>query len=274
MVNKKYLLIAHYHKDGQIRSDLVNLIRLFSKSFEKVIFVSTNLNPFEKKKIKKFAVIITRPNYGYDFYSWRVGINYLKKKLQNNFDPKNILFLLPSSLLYLNPKKLLKEFNKIKNLDNRVLCLSKSWEICEHIQSDLLIFSLNLLKKKEVSNWWNKIKKFKSRQVIIHKYEIGFSQFLDNLNIRTVPIFDENVKDYPSSFFALLKIKILNIFFKINKVYKKNHTHFYWKSIYKKFVLIKIELIKSNPHNVEIMEFKKIFSDKYNSKLLLEAINN
>ena len=50
MVYKKYLLIAHYHKDGQIRSDLVNLIKLFSKSFEKIIFVSTKLSFSEKKK--------------------------------------------------------------------------------------------------------------------------------------------------------------------------------------------------------------------------------
>jgi len=40
MVYKKYLLIAHYHKDGQIRSDLVNLIKLFSKSFEKNVILS------------------------------------------------------------------------------------------------------------------------------------------------------------------------------------------------------------------------------------------
>ena len=182
MVNKKYLIIAHYHKKGQIRSDIVNLIKLFSRSFEKIIFVSTNLNLSEKKKIKKLAIIITRPNYGYDFYSWRVGINYLKNKLGINLDKKRILFLLPSSLLYIKPSKLLKEFDKIKSFDNRVISLSKSWEICEHIQSDLLIFSLNLLKEKKILDWWNKIKKFKSRQVIIFKYELGFSNFLTRIS--------------------------------------------------------------------------------------------
>jgi len=274
MVYKKYLLIAHYHKDGQIRSDLVNLIKLFSKSFEKIIFVSTKLSFSEKKKIKRFAYIITRPNYGYDFYSWKVGINFIQNKFYDDFDKRKILFLLPSSLLYLKPQKLLKEFNKIKNFENRVLCLSKSWEICEHIQSDLLIFSLNLLKQKKFLNWWNNIKKFKSRQIIIYKYEIGLSKFLDKQNIKTVPIFDENIKDFPTNLIRLLKLRVFNIFFKVRRIYKKNPTHFYWKSIYKKFGLIKIELIKSNPHNVEIRDFKKIFRGKNNSKLLLEAINN
>jgi hypothetical protein len=41
---KKYLLIAHFHQNGLIRSDLVNLIRLFSKSFSQVIFISKKKN--------------------------------------------------------------------------------------------------------------------------------------------------------------------------------------------------------------------------------------
>ena len=57
MVYKKYLLIAHYHKDGQIRSDLVNLIKLFSKSFEKIIFVSTKLSFSEKKRLKDLLIL-------------------------------------------------------------------------------------------------------------------------------------------------------------------------------------------------------------------------
>ena len=110
--------------------------------------------------------------------------------------------------------------------------MSKSWEICEHIQSDLLIFSLNLLKQKKILNWWNNIKKFKSRQIIIYKYEIGLSKFLDKQNIKTVPIFDENIKDFPSNLIRLLKLRVFNIFFKVRRIYKKNPTHFYWKSIY------------------------------------------
>ena len=58
MVNKKYLIIAHYHKKGQIRSDIVNLIKLFSRSFEKIIFVSTNLNLSEKKKLKNLLLLL------------------------------------------------------------------------------------------------------------------------------------------------------------------------------------------------------------------------
>jgi hypothetical protein len=271
---EKYLLIAHFHQDGLIRSDLVNLIKLFNKSFNQIIFVSTNLKNSEKKKIDKFAKIITRPNYGYDFYSWKVGLNYLKKKLGYEFNEKKILFLIPSSLLYLKPHKLLGQFNKIKKFKNRVYGLAKSWEVCEHLQSDLFIFSLELLKQKKFYNWWNNIKKFRSRQVIIHKYEIGFSKFLDYQKISRFPIFYDNVWDYPSNIFKLIKMRLLNTFFNTRKIYKKNPTHFYWRNIFKKFGIIKIELVKSNPHNVSLTGFDKIFKNRLFKNLKIEALNN
>ena len=111
-----YLIIAHYHQNGQLRSDLVNLIKLFHNDFKNIIVISTNLKNIEIKKIKKYATIITRENLGYDFYSYKVGIDYLKKKLKKKFYDKNKILLLPSSLLFLKPKKLLINFRKINDL--------------------------------------------------------------------------------------------------------------------------------------------------------------
>jgi len=76
----KSLLIAHYHSKGKIREDLCNFIKKASKSFKKIILISTKLNKNEKKKIDKFALIICRPNYGYDFYSYKVGLEKLFKE--------------------------------------------------------------------------------------------------------------------------------------------------------------------------------------------------
>ena len=89
MKKNKSLLIAHYHNKGKIREDLCNFIKKASKSFNKIIFISTKLNNNEKKKIDKFALIISRPNYGYDFYSYKVGLEKLfkenKKKMKQYF---------------------------------------------------------------------------------------------------------------------------------------------------------------------------------------------
>ena len=80
MKKNKNLLIAHYHKSGEIRDDLVKFITESKKSFNKIIFISTKLKKSEHKKINKYAKIISRPNFGYDFYSYKIGI---KELLQN-----------------------------------------------------------------------------------------------------------------------------------------------------------------------------------------------
>jgi len=272
--NENYLIIAHYHREGLIRKDIVNLIKFLNKFFTQIIFVSTNLKSKEKAKINKYTKIITRENLGYDFYSYKVGINYLKNKFKKKFAEENRIVLLPSSLLYLNPKRLMSQFERIKKFDNRVFGLSKSWEICEHLQSELYVFSSSLFKNKSFKSWWSKIKKIKSKQQVIYEYEIGFSNFLKKEKIGRTPLFIDNVKNYPSTKIKLLKQKLKNVFLKKNKIYKKNPVHFYWREIYKKFGIIKIELIKANPHKVNIDDFKSIFKNKIYNKYRLEALKN
>ena len=262
----KYLIIAHYHSDRHIRKDLVELVKHFNREFTKILFISTKLNFDEKKKINKYAKIIVRPNYGYDFYSYKVGIKYLldnEKKLNDN----KLIFLMASSLMYFNPIKLLKEFNKIKKIHNKVYTLSKSWEIQEHFQSDIFIFSINLFKNKFFLKWWQQIRKFKSRQLIINKYELGFTEMIRKLDIEGNALFKENILNFPNNLKKKIMIKIRNLFFKENKIYKKNPTHYYWEKIFKKFGLIKIELIKSNPHKINMANLNKYFKTEEIKKI-------
>ena len=47
--------------------------------------------------------------------------------------------------------------------------------------------------------------------------------------------------------------------------------NYFWKDIYQKFGLLKIELIKTNPKNIDISKAKKILKKK---NLEIEALNN
>ena len=271
--NKKYLLIAHYHQEGLIRKDLVNLIKLFNKHFEKIIFISTKLKSIEKKKIIKYSKIITRPNYGYDFYSYKVGINHLLTKDIKKTENKTIYFM-ASSVLYLRPQKLLNELMKIKIVEDNIYGLTKSWEIQEHLQSDLFFFPANLLDKNLFLNWWKNIKKFKTRQIIINKYELGLSIVCNKLKIKINALFQKNIKDYPFSLKNKLKNKFKNIFYRQNKIYKKNPTHYYWEEKYKQFGTIKIELLKINPHKINLNRLNKYFNKKIIAKLKKDCYEN
>ena len=76
---KKYLVFAHYHAKGILRKDIINFFNKSKKIFTKIIFISTKIQQKELKKLPKNIKIISRKNIGYDFYSYKVGLNYLLK---------------------------------------------------------------------------------------------------------------------------------------------------------------------------------------------------
>ena len=83
--DEKYLIFAHYHSNGLIRKDIINFLNESKKYFTKIVFVSTKVNLKELKKISKKIKVIKRKNIGYDFYSYKIGWEFLSKISNYNF---------------------------------------------------------------------------------------------------------------------------------------------------------------------------------------------
>ncbi|MDA9678309.1 hypothetical protein N9T44_01465, partial [Candidatus Pelagibacter sp.] len=96
--DEKYLIFAHYHSNGLIRKDIINFLNESKKYFTKIVFVSTKVNLKELKKISKKIEVIKRKNTGYDFYSYKIGCEYISKILKYNFDNKKFFFVNSSIL--------------------------------------------------------------------------------------------------------------------------------------------------------------------------------
>ena len=137
---------------------------------------------------------------------------------------------------------MIKIFNTTKNIDKKIFGLTKSWEIEEHLQTDIFSIPTFYFKNKKFYNWWKKIGKFKKRSTIIGKYELGFTQFLKRNDFKYDFWFKDNIHDYPDNYLKLIKKRIKTLFLKKIKIYKKNPTHFYWKSILRKYGIIKMNL--------------------------------
>ena len=79
-----YLIYAFYDRDGFIDFHVLDSLRRYIKYF-KVIFVSNiSLSKSEKKKISFVDHIIVDEHEEKDFGSWKIGINYLKRKKVHN----------------------------------------------------------------------------------------------------------------------------------------------------------------------------------------------
>ena len=268
---EKYLIFAHYHSSGLIRKDLLNFLINISEKFQHIIFVSTNLKKKERLKIPKNIKTIIRKNTGYDFYSYKIGFEYFFKKSKDELNFKNFFFI-NSSILFVKPNKLINAISSIKINKQELWGLTKSLELSEHIGSYFFCFSATIFNNKEILRWWSRIKALKKRQDIIFTYELGLSDLMIKNNVKLLSLFKKNLNLLSKNIFEKIKQRYKEIFFKEIKLYKKNPLHYFWEDIYNQFGIIKIELIKKNPENLNLTKVRYIL--KVNGNLEMEAINN
>lgn len=268
--DKKYLIFAHYHSKGLVRKDIINFINESRKYFTKIVFVSTKINIKELNKISKNIKVIKRKNTGYDFYSYKVGWEYISKILSYNFDSKKIYFV-NSSILFLNPKKIINSIDKIHIEKNEFWGLSRSFELTDHIQSYLFFFSGSLFKNRNILNWWKKIKPLNTHYKVILKYELGLSKLMIKNNIQLKSIYKKNINLKTNNIFKKIAQRFNEIFLKKPKYYKKDPTNYFWKDFYNFYGIVKIRLVKDNDKKFNLNELYRILKRK---KLLKEALKN
>ena len=134
--------------------------------------MSTHLDPSYTKIIGPYAKIITRPNLGYDFCSYKLGIESLQE-----IESLDRLLLLNSSFVTLDPEKLLANF-LAKPQGPALRGLTKSYDTAPHIQSFWLSFESQALIGSEVfKEWWANVIPLATKEEIIRNYEIGMSKW-------------------------------------------------------------------------------------------------
>jgi len=254
MNEKLAFVIAHFHPNGKVDLSLQGLIKHFSTLTREIILVSTNINDDSKKSLTPYCKIIERENYGYDFWSYKVGIDAI-----NNRYRLDRLVLFNNSFICLDPIKLAKNaFSEVKYNALRGITISE--EKSKHIQSYWLSVEGNdLLNSVTFNDFWNSMIPITNREKVIEKYEIGLStKFLES-GIELHSIFQPtNEENLIAICRAIAHGKIqtgeIDASFRINTNCGRalNPTHYLWDKVFKLTGIIKLELIKTNPARQDI----------------------
>lgn len=240
--NSVGIVIAHYDTEGQIKTDLLNFVNHMANSYDNIVFVSTHLSVAAKNQLNPTIHVIVRENTGYDFYSYKIGLDYLKEN-------KNILtvFLMNSSFCILDAEKLNSSFFAIDYSDIDLLGLTTSREIAYHAQSFLLRINNSLYTSSLFEVWWKKMKPLNNRDEVIKNYEIGMSQFFIDNGFIVNSLYQPSLKAQ-----TLAIKKKPNLHKKIKDPLSLNPTHFYWEEVLDLYGIAKWELINTNPHQFNI----------------------
>ncbi len=269
-------VIAHYHLEGKLLNNFFDHVRYLKLLTDNVTVISTKLNKDGIKKLKPYAKVIVRKNRGYDFYSYKVGLNFVKHI--NNIDH---LIFFNSSFLTINPKTLYERYFSAITSDGLYGVTSCSAPQF-HIQSYFFsIAGKSLIQSKAFWDWWIRLKPIDNREKVIKEYEVGMTQWFLNNKFFVKSVYKPNIFSLfilYFRYFCFINFKIPVILEKLKKYLHKdkssiinlsnalNPTHFLFDDIFKAFGIIKIDLLTKNPTKQNLEYFIRCLK-KYKNKI-------
>jgi hypothetical protein len=180
MSKKRAVVFAHYDPENRIDDYVLYYLKELNKICSELVFVSTSaLSETELMKLdSSCSQKIVRENAGYDFMSWKVGLEHIGNLKQ--FD--EVLWVNDS--VYGPLYDLGQIVNKMESRDLDFWGMTDSYEYYHHIQSYFLSFSRRIIQSKVFSEFVNDIKVLEEKLDYVKAYELPLFKRLAENNFR------------------------------------------------------------------------------------------
>ena len=191
---KPFLLFAHcrfdtpdprdWHPNPMIHSStqLPWHVKAFLEKFQdkfRIIFITTQPK-FDKQLLKEYRIehFIKRDNKGFDFMSWKEGLEYVYQ--QNYFSQ----LILCNDSVFLRPEHTQVLYDYLsKDIDYIGLSFNPGYSTPAHIQSMFLIISEKLVKSYIWKHFWaNMVHEKIDKHHAVFNNEIGLYQAIAKMN--------------------------------------------------------------------------------------------
>ena len=218
---RRAFIVAHYDPAGRVALHLRELVAHLASS-GRVVFVSTNLAADAARDLRERVEVITRPNEGYDFFSYKRGIEAL-----GALPAFDTVTLLNNSFVCLDPARLTQRFFARSSPQVDVLGLTANFEGGAHLQSYWVSFEgRRALDSPAFARWWGEMEPVSDRAYVISRYEIGMSHAMRDAGLVLASAFSP-----PGPAGAI----------------HRNPTHLFWDALMEEFGILKLELLRANP---------------------------
>lgn len=280
-----YCVFSHFDTNNKIERHVIHYLNEIATLGYVIIFVSTSnsLTAESIQELKSFCrVICVRENVGYDFGSYKEGIQLIQEK---QIQPASILLANDSVYGPFWPLRSIWSPAILEEYD--FYGLTDSFDKSYHIQSYFLAFSGRLARSKEFSDFWKTISNISPAQhdfksIIIDNYEVGGSQhFLaKGYKIGAAFSYEAVLERRIQGLLAQLKSMKLK-FQKKERINPRelhislNASHHYWDTLLDMgFPFIKRELLAKNPSFANINDWPTKISSMsdYDITMIAEAL--
>ena len=243
---RRAFVVAHYDAAGRIARNLRELVAHLS-SLGRVVFVSTNLAPDEARRLPSEVEVVTRPNEGYDFFSYKRGIETL-----GDLGALDALVILNSSFVCVDPPRLTARFFARSRPEIDVLGLTANYEHAAHLQSFWLSFeSRRALDSPGFARFWRDMEPISDRDLVIPRYEVGLSHAMKDAGLTLASAFTPPPHQRGGGA-------------------HRNPTHIYWDSLFDEFGILKLELLRTNPFRRDLAKLRDALAARPEWKALVD----
>jgi hypothetical protein len=170
------VVFCHFDRSGAVRDHVLHYARSLSAAGLSVIFVTNSgkLRPAALEQVKSLcAAVLIRRNIGYDFGAWRDAIEQLGLPR-----PETEMLLLVNDSVYGPLHGIEDTLARIDFSLADIWGLTESWQSRYHLQSFFLAVAPCVMINPVWREFWLKVRPVPSKQWVIDRYEVGFSQTL------------------------------------------------------------------------------------------------
>lgn len=230
---KRLAIVAHYDPDGEVHAHVYELLRQLREVAADIIIVSTNLGAAGAAALEPYGMVLTKPNLGYDFASWRLGIEEARRHFRlSDYDE---ILTVNDSFYLLRDGVLAAACDEAAVRELDIWSLTASQQVLFHLQSFFLAFRRGVFEGTWFDRFWSGVWEYGDRDFVVSQYELALTQQAQAAGLRVGTLFDPATSPLVPAIDRGV-----------------NPTHILWKQLARAVGIAKVELVQRNPHRLDI----------------------
>lgn len=183
-------VMAHYAPHGELGPHVRRQVSALADSVDDLVVVSTaDLTTSAESFLRSHARLLRRPNYGYDFFSYKTG-------LDASGDLARYDEVVICNDTYVGPLQSYSDiFARMADEPVDFWGLTASQRVSPHVQSFFVAFRPWVTASRAFTSLWAEMRPISNRNQIIHRYEVGMSTRLTEAGFRWSTFYRETPED-------------------------------------------------------------------------------
>lgn len=188
MQMKRLAIYAHFGSSAQVAGYVLFYLEKIAEIGFRICFVTNSgISTSSEIALKKTCErIIVRENTGLDFSMWQRGLAEYEMAQWDELLLTNSSIIGP--LQQLDPL-----WHNPALLDCDFWGLTEQDKVASHLQSYFLVFRSNVIRSECFKRFWSAVLPYRSKDLVIHSYEIGISSWLEQHGFRKKAVFPQQL---------------------------------------------------------------------------------